>query len=163
MLSGHRQKRVKISWLPIEMYCDNRARFLCYGICNQRGVDIVAPSVGLHWHRFGPHSRDGKPGCNERVGRNDNLIARFNFKRTQAQDQRVQPVGDANAVLCLAIGGKGLLEILDFRAKDIPTALQNARHCCIDFRAEFKISCAKVKKRDLGHMITESQSIPLLS
>jgi hypothetical protein len=81
--------------------------------------DVVGLRVGLdrHWDRSGLGNRE--PGCDERVRRNDHLVARPDLVSQQDQSQRVEPAGDADRVARIAVVRELLLERADLRPEDV--------------------------------------------
>ena len=93
-------------------------------------VDVVMP-VRLHEH--GRRAVDGNAhhAGDVCVGAHDHLIARADIQKPERQNQRVQPAGQSNAVLCARIGGKLLFKSLYFIAQNVPAAAQHL--CCLLF------------------------------
>src|SRR3569832_2421206 len=88
------------------MYRHDGARTTSDGRANECRINVVCDYVWLNRHWSGAALRHCKPGGNEGIRRNDDLISRPDTIRTQQQVQRLQAVAYTNTMFHLTVDGK---------------------------------------------------------
>ena len=97
-------------------------------------VDAVGLRVAVHEHRRRARVRDGRGGGDERVGGDDDFVARPDAQSLQRQEQRLGAVRDADAVLRAAVGRELRLERLHLIAEDERGVVADVLDRRLDFR-----------------------------
>ena len=87
------------------------------------GIQIIGSRIRFHRHRRGPGIRHGQPGGDEGVRGHDHFVARPDATGANHEVQRVQTVGDPDAVLRSAVGGELAFKGLQFLAQQIPAGI----------------------------------------
>jgi hypothetical protein len=116
---GLRQQPLDLSGLTIQMHGDNGAGPLGHGCLDGGSVDqvrLIISTVDKNWSS--PGACDGLGSCNERVGRQDYLVARLDAERAEDDFDGVSPVRHGNALSCSNIRGVLSLEGGDLGAAD---------------------------------------------
>jgi hypothetical protein len=85
-------------------------------------VDRRGFEIAIHQHRRGAAAPDRLRGGDERVRRQDDLVAWANLESAQDEVQRVGATGDPDAMAGAAIGRERDLELLNRAAKNEITA-----------------------------------------
>jgi hypothetical protein len=96
----------------------NRSCARCQGRRDARRIEIVGLRIGFDRYGCCSRIRDGQPGCNVRVGRNDHFCAGTNIHGAQNEIQRIQAVTDTDAVFGAAIGREVCFKGLGFFAQN---------------------------------------------
>ena len=83
-----------------------------------RHVDVVVGEVDVDEHRPRPEAVDDTGGGEERIGRNDDVVAGADAEDHQRYEQRIRTGGQRDSVARLAVLGKVAFEVIDALPQD---------------------------------------------
>ena len=117
---------------------------------NPRRIHVVSGRIDFHGNGSGPRVCDGKPGGDEGVRRDDDLVASADAVGTQDQVQGIQTIGDTDTVAAVAVCGELGFEGVEFLAEQEPAGVHDAAVGGVKLRTEFGGGYFKVKEWNVG-------------
>jgi hypothetical protein len=122
----HRADRLDRRHLAVQVHGDHRA-----GAAGDVARDVVDVDEGVlvavHQHRLRPAADHRLGGGDERVRRQDHLIAGSDLEAAQRQLDRVSPVAHAHGVRHAAVGGEAVLEVAHGGGQDEGRIVRDGR------------------------------------
>ena len=104
--------------------------------------------VAVHEHRPGAGSVHGAGGGDERVGRQDDLVAVADTEATQDRLDRVGSIGHAHAMVHLAVRRELVLERRDLGSADEGRVADDPREAAFDLLVDLVALGRQVEERD---------------
>ena len=115
------------------------------------GIDQSAAARDVDADRAGAGMLHRQRARDERVGRDDHLVAGPDARRLQHDRQRRRARRDADALAHTTVGGKVGLELLDLFAQDEPARGQHAVEDCVQLFGQGFVLPSKVGKWHREH------------
>jgi hypothetical protein len=139
--------RIHIRGLTIQVDRYDGARPRGYGLGNKSGIEVVSAFVRIDGDRYCSSVRHREPRGNVGVRRHYDFVAGTDSSGAKDQMKGIETIGNSDAMLGTAIGGKFLFECLNLFAKHIPARRHDAVECCVKFIADFAVRRTHIQKR----------------
>lgn len=127
---------------------DDGPRPRCHRRLDGRGINEMLSVLRIDGHGNRTDLRHGEPRRDERVGGDDDLVARPDTYRAQGQREGIETVPYADAVPCSDELRPLGLELGDLSTTDVRTGTQYLADSGLDLEMKFVVGRTDVEERD---------------
>jgi hypothetical protein len=147
---GDRAQRRHVRRLAVEVDRDDRPGARADRVLDELRGDVPGHRVDIDRDGRRPRLRDAEPGGDERVARDDDLVAGADPEAAQQQVQRVEAAADADAVRDAAQRRELVLEGVDLVAEDEATGAHDAVPGRVELVAKLVVGGREVEEGNHG-------------
>ena len=113
-----------------------------------RDVNVVGRCIAVTEDDLRPRHFYGFGGGHERVGHGDHLVSGANTQGLQREEERVGPVGNADAIARSTVARETLLELLDVRPSDEGRLRDDRRNRVVDLPLDGPVLSVQIYERN---------------